>query len=312
MKKKINVSDEFINKIWVYFETNLTTRTRKEYWNVVNLFTNCVGHDPYELTLQDANKFYRYLLDRINNQTLSYTTGVMRYSVMRSICDFIKNYKTSHGENYTNYFRDFTIPEQDKTINEADLPTLKEIDKVLNKALECNDYRAFTIFSLCLKLGLTNTEVCHLQYENIAVVDDSHLAITLPPAKRITRILGLDKDISKILDKYIKEYQVSSGALFYNNRKNPIKMRDTERLLLKYIDLINEEEDNSVRPFTMQSLRHVAFIMMLKGGASNNSVAKFGGITTKWMGRYERLVGKESVDMTGALSILSIKNKAQD
>ncbi|SDN26735.1 site-specific integrase [Lachnospira pectinoschiza] len=312
----------------------MKARTRKEYYNVVAHFTKCVGHDPYNLSLEDTKKFYEDLIKKINNEKLSYSTAVMRYSVMRSICDFIENYRINHGEEYTNYFREFSLPEQDKTIKEEDLPSLKEVDLVLNKCLECNDYKAFTIFSLCLKLGLTNTEVCHLAFENVLLVDDEHIAISLTSSgnssRKITRILELDKDLSEILDKYIKDYEITAGPLFYNNRGNQIKMRDTERLLLKYIDMINTEGSETVKaspkteaktikaskksdtklvikPFTMQSLRHIAMIMLLKGNVSKENVAKFGGITTKWMNRYERIVNKNDVDTNGEMSILSIK-----
>lgn len=305
--KKITISSIFTDKIWVYFETNLATRTRKEYWNVVKYFTKCVGHDPYELSLDDAKKFYEDLINKIQKEKLSYSTAVMRYSVMRSMCDFIENYRISHGEQYTNYFKEFSIPEQDKIFKSRDLPSLTVIDKVLKKALECDDYKAFTIFSLSLKLGLTNSEICNLKFENIAIVDEENLAIELTASKGATRILSLDKDISEILDKYINIYQVSSGYLFLNNRKNPIKMRDTERLLLKYIDMLNEQGEE-IKPFTMQSLRHVALTAMLSGGATKEAVAKFTGITTKWMNRYEKVVKKYEVDNTNHLSVLSIKS----
>lgn len=305
--KKVNldISKEFNDKIWIYFETNLKARTRKEYYNVVAHFTKCVGHDPYYLTLEDVKTFYEDLINKINKEKLSYSTAVMRYSVMRSICDFIENYKINHGEEYTNYFKEFSLPEQDKTIKEEDLPSLKDIDLVLNKCIECNDYRAFTIFSLCLKLGLTNTEVCHLTMENVLLVDDKHLALSLNNNKRIRRILELDTDLSKILDKYLSDYEIAHGPLFYNNRNNQIKMRDTERLLQKYIDMVNTPKER-IAPFTMQSLRHIAMIMLLKGNVSKENVAKFGGITTKWMNRYERIVNKNDVDINGRMSIISI------
>lgn len=304
-KVNLDISKEFNDKIWIYFETNLKARTRKEYYNVVAHFTKCVGHDPYYLTLEDTKTFYEDLLNKINKEKLSYSTAVMRYSVMRSICDFIENYKINHGEEYTNYFKEFSLPEQDKTIKEEDLPSLKDIDLVLNKCIKCNDYRAFTIFSLCLKLGLTNTEVCHLTMENVLLVDEKHLALSLNNNKRIRRILELDTDLSKILDKYLSDYEIAHGPLFYNNRNNQIKMRDTERLLQKYIDMVNTPKER-IAPFTMQSLRHIAMIMLLKGNISKENVAKFGGITTKWMNRYERIVNKNDVDINGRMSIISI------
>ena len=141
--------------------------------------------------------------------------------------------------------------------------------------------------------------------ENVLLVDDKHLALSLNNNKRIRRILELDTDLSKILDKYLSDYEIAHGPLFYNNRNNQIKMRDTERLLQKYIDMVNTPKER-IAPFTMQSLRHIAMIMLLKGNVSKENVAKFGGITTKWMNRYEQIVNKNDVDINGRMSIISI------
>ena len=52
------ISDTFKNTIWIYYETNLKARTRKEYWNVVKNFDKVVGHDPLELSHTDAVTYY--------------------------------------------------------------------------------------------------------------------------------------------------------------------------------------------------------------------------------------------------------------
>ena len=82
------ISDEFNSKVWVYFETNLKPRTRKEYWKIVNDFDKEVGHDPLTLTSKDAAKYYKYLINKMENNRISYSTGVMRLSVIRSVCNF--------------------------------------------------------------------------------------------------------------------------------------------------------------------------------------------------------------------------------
>ena len=58
------ISDKFKNTIWIYYETNLKARTRKEYWNVVKNFDKVVGHDPLELSHTDA-----YLILYLSNNT---------------------------------------------------------------------------------------------------------------------------------------------------------------------------------------------------------------------------------------------------
>jgi site-specific recombinase XerD len=102
------ISDTFKNTIWIYYETNLKARTRKEYWNVVKNFDKVVGHDPLELSHTDAVTYYEHILNKISKNQLKYSTGVMRLSVIRSVCNFIEFnmsnhvYKKDHvGTNHT-------------------------------------------------------------------------------------------------------------------------------------------------------------------------------------------------------------------
>lgn len=60
------ISDTFKNTIWIYYETNLKARTRKEYWNVVKNFDKVVGHDPLELSHTDAVTYYEHILNKIS------------------------------------------------------------------------------------------------------------------------------------------------------------------------------------------------------------------------------------------------------
>lgn len=53
------ISDEFNSKVWVYFETNLKPRTRKEYWKIVNDFDKevvmTILHSPAKMLLNTIN-----------------------------------------------------------------------------------------------------------------------------------------------------------------------------------------------------------------------------------------------------------------
>ena len=104
------ISDTFKNTIWIYYETNLKARTRKEYWNVVKNFDKVVGHDPLELSHTDAVTYYEHILNKISKNQLKYSTGVMRLSVIRSVCNFIEFNMSNHGKEYTNYFKEISIP----------------------------------------------------------------------------------------------------------------------------------------------------------------------------------------------------------
>ena len=50
------ISAKFEDEIWIYFQTNLRARTRKEYWNVIRSFDKLTGHDPLKLTRKRGNE----------------------------------------------------------------------------------------------------------------------------------------------------------------------------------------------------------------------------------------------------------------
>ena len=110
------ISSKFENEIWIYFQTNLRPRTRKEYWNVIKSFDKLTGHDPLKLTRKEAMNYYNSLIEKVNSSRLSYNTAVMRLSVMKSVCTFIETYTINHGKRYVNHFESMSLPEQDKIL----------------------------------------------------------------------------------------------------------------------------------------------------------------------------------------------------
>ena len=121
------ISAKFEDEIWIYFQTNLRARTRKEYWNVIRSFDKLTGHDPLKLTRKDAMNYYNSLIEKVNSGRLSYNTAVMRLSVMKSVCTFIETYTINHGKRYVNYFESMSLPEQDKIFQKDELPDTKKI-----------------------------------------------------------------------------------------------------------------------------------------------------------------------------------------
>ena len=57
------------------------------------------------------------------------------------------------------------------------------------------------------------------------------------------------------------------------------------------------------------SMRHAAIQYMLKGGASEEAVADYTGITTKWMPRYRRIVNSSLLSDAADYNIIEIRSK---
>ena len=112
------ISAKFEDEIWIYFQTNLRARTRKEYWNVIRSFDKLTGHDPLKLTRKDAMNYYNNLIEKVNSGRLSYNTAVMRLSVMKSVCTFIETYTINHGSG--GFWRILLMDKEDGSVGKYD------------------------------------------------------------------------------------------------------------------------------------------------------------------------------------------------
>ena len=97
------ISTKFEDEIWIYFQTNLSPRTRKEYWNVVRDFDRLTGHDPLKLTRKEALNYYNTLIEKVNAGRLSYNTAVMRPTLLITADGMLIILKACHCLNRTKY-----------------------------------------------------------------------------------------------------------------------------------------------------------------------------------------------------------------
>lgn len=299
------LSDEFNNSIWTFYESSLSKRTRKEYLGVINNFVKITNTDPIKLTKDSCEKYVDELNKKYLKGELSYNTLVMRISVMRSLCEYIRFRKQQQGVDYYNYFIDIIIPDKDKTLKNCHLPTDIEINELLFLAKEAKDDTAFLIFSLAVKCGLTSSEISQLDVENIVIDINERFCIQFPPKNKAVRIIRLPQDINELLQTYIEENERISGPIFYNKHHTRLKVRDAQRILNKYIEL-GQEQNIIQHHFTFQDLRHAAFKYMLTGGASEEEAAAYGGITTKWLSRYRQVVNEANTLGSADYSIIKI------
>ena len=271
------------------------------------------GHTPDEMTHSDADKYFNDLVTKINSGKLSRSTAIMRLSVMKSLCDYIKHRKNMAGQVYTNFFRDYTIPDSSKMLSEDEIPTEEEINYLFEKGKKNNDDTFVCILSLVVKCGLTTSEICRITNDSIMTEKKGIICIKIRESKKVSRIIKLPSDVSKIMKKYLKKrdnitvcVDSTPEYIFFNKRGTNLKPRDAERILKSYVDqgiydkVIKKE-------FTLQSLRHAAIKYMLMGKLSEDEVAAYCGITSKWLPRYERVVSEGNYITSADYSVISIK-----
>lgn len=112
MNETKNKNDEFLYSIWNFFAASLSEKTRKNYYNVIKAYIKITGHSPLELTESDTEKYFNDLTEKIQSKRLSYSTALMRMSVMRTLCEYIRVRENNAGRNYINYFKDYILPDE--------------------------------------------------------------------------------------------------------------------------------------------------------------------------------------------------------
>lgn len=309
------MTDEFLYSIWTFFEANLSKRTRKNYFQVVKNYVNVTNISPENLTNEAALKYFNYLTNKVKNNELSYNTAAMRLSVMRKLCDYIKYKKDLEKEPYINYFKEYAIPEKDKTLKEEDIPTDKELDNLLLLASEVNDSLFYIVLSLVIKCGLRTSEICQLTNKSIYLDKDNTICLKIDKQKKVGRLIKLPKDVDFLFKNYLQGHNIKQYSdlqeddvqyIFMNKRNTNLKVRDAERLLKKYIRKGVDDKRIS-KEYTLQDIRHSAIKYMLLGGAGQDSVADYCGITERWMTRYNRVVNESSSLLAADLSVITIK-----
>ncbi len=304
--------DEFLYSIWNFYAANLSSRTAKNYYNIVKNYIKLIKHTPIKLSLEDATKYNNYLVDKVKSGRLSYTTALMRISVMRSLCEYIRYTHNKRGIDYINYFNEIILPDADKLITTENLPSENDLNILLDHVKRCNDESAYLLFSLVIKCGLTSTEACFLNHEQFLCDSTGSLCIHFPSRKKHSQIIKLPDDITLLIYNYTNNninnniknninINTATGPLFFNKHHTQLKIRDAERLLKKYILECN------IKPFTLQQMRHSAIKYMLAGNATEEEVANYCGITTKWMSRYRNVVDESKVNSCIDMSVITIK-----
>ena len=185
------LTDEFLYSIWNFFAANLSDRARKNYYNIVKAYVKVTGHTPDEMTHSDADKYFNDLVTKMNSGKLSRSTAIMRLSVMKSLCDYIKHRKNMAGQVYTNFFRDYTIPDSSKILSKDEIPTEEEINYLFEKGKKNNDDTFVCILSLVVKCGLTTSEICRITNDSIMTEKKGIICIKIRESKKVSRIIKL-------------------------------------------------------------------------------------------------------------------------
>lgn len=280
------LSSLFDNEIWPMFSRSLNTaKSKADYYSVLRDITRYVKKDFLELKESEVQGYFNHLLILSSNGKQSVKTVKVKLARLKSVSNFIlrHSYLFELQLTYTkNPFLRITLPQTEDYLLKKNVPDIKELNGILAKA-EPN-LQLYVILCLMVRCGLSAGEICMLKFEDFVSDSTGHVGIEYC-YRGVKRYIKLPEDVLEQIRKYIGDAEVSNSAyLFHNKRGNQLRIRDLERLYLKYLPA--DEEPH----FTLSDIRNGSAAYMLVCGAPASEVASYIGIAPEWMRRFDKVI----------------------
>lgn len=280
------LSPLFTGEIWPMFSRSLNTeKSKADYYSVIRDISRYAKKDFLELKEAEAQGYFNHLLILSQNGKQSVKTVKVKLARLKSVSNFIlrHSYLFDLQQTYLkNPFLRITLPQTEDYLLKKNVPNVEELNDILAKAE--SDRMLYVILCLMVRCGLSAGEICMLKFEDFVSDSTGHVGIEYC-YRNVRRYIKLPDDVLEQIRNYIGDAEVSNSAyLFHNKRQNQLRIRDLERLYLKYLPA---DEDPH---FTLSDIRNGSAAYMLICGASPSEVADYIGIAPEWMRRFDRVI----------------------
>lgn len=260
-----------------------TDKSKNDYNTLICSICDYCKKDFLDLQIGDAKAFFEEEIRKIIAGSITKQTVTVKLARLLSISNYIIKNDLIDGY-LVNPFTNVEIPETEKAVDPKSIPSIDEMDHLLELAKE--DTGLYVALSLIIRCALTSGELCKLKRSNLITFSDGTFALDFRYQNSQKRI-KLPEDIVDLIDSYMTSRPHAGEYLFYNKRGNPMRMRDMENLYAKTMGPDNQ--------FTMQDVRNGAIVYMLKCGASQKQAADYVGISPGWMSRYNEALSSMSL-----------------
>ena len=272
------MNKDFSYYIKEYFTTylpkqrNVSNRTQENYYySFIVLFEyfkkkDNVNSNEIRFELFSKSKIESFLLwlstDRKNNDG----TCNLRLAAIQSFFRFLLN---KEEFNYFDLCSSILSIKYKKTPQHIVTYMSIEETKILFSKINTNmlnEFRDFTILSLLYFTGIRVSELINIKIEDIILNDNSQVTIYGKGNK--IRIIPLDNDMRKILEKYIKLFSISNDSYLFKTRLNKRMSRDAVAdIISKYIKRAKiEYPELFQKKITPHSFRHSRAMHLLEEG----------------------------------------------
>ena len=262
-------------------------QSQKEYFYIINAFCNYCEKDYLVAAADDFKNYFDSMDTAAAIGNISYKTICTRYAVMINFSAYIVSHADDYGVNsFVNYMVKVKKPGVSINIKSKSIPTLEQLDRIYTAAQ--TDYAMYCIISLVNKCALTVEQICKLRLQSFIMDSEMNCGILFPYQYSADKYIKLPDDVRDILNEYVNEVRNSSTDFFFCNAKGG---QLTPRVLQNRMKrIVNAAAGDEEWNFSLQDIRNLSVVLMLKGGAAADDVATYIGINSKWMQKFDKAV----------------------
>ena len=262
-------------------------QSQKEYFYIINAFCNYCEKDYLVAAADDFKNYFDSMDTAAAMGNISSKTICTRYAVMIYFSAYIVSHADDYDVNsFVNYMVKVKKPGVSINIKSKSIPTLEQLDRIYTAAQ--TDYAMYCIISLVNKCALTVEQICKLRLQSFIMDSEMNCGILFPYQYSADKYIKLPDDVRDILNEYVNEVRNSSTDFFFCNAKGG---QLTPRVLQNRMKrIVNAAAGDEEWNFSLQDIRNLSVVLMLKGGAAADDVATYIGINSKWMQKFDKAV----------------------
>ncbi len=228
------------------------------------------------LNNDDIRSYADYLMKKAVSGEYSANYTSAEFARVRSVASYIEENASIYGIAYNNPFDGYVFPAAGKAVTMASIPKLETINMLLDNVAD--DDELFLGLTLILRCSLTSGECMGIKRSDF-IIEDGDMMLLKITKRGYTRHLVVPDDVRVIINQYIASHASESGALFINERNEPMRIRAFQKRYEK-------KAAQCGFGYTMNDIRNAGITYMLACGSSAPETAKYLGINERWAYRY--------------------------
>lgn len=318
MRERV-LSETFEKAVWETYLIHTrtikkTTSNLHQYLEKLSLFTK---KEITQIEKEDVEQYMEYLYQCIERGEYCPSYVKVMFLSLRKFFGFLQQHRYELRDRGVNVQEQnpfegilLRIPDK-KLLSSEDIPTIQEIDRLLQSAKSQNP-SLYLAICLASKLGLSISELSELKlsalgymkeeylFESVEGIREKNLYICLPGTnKRTNRYLKVPREVEEVIAEKLDMKETAENAELSENEQLETLERNhgnniyvitykgkhySERTMQYHLKKLCEQLQ--LKNITFADLRNLSIFMMRYGGAKDSEIARFTGQKGRWICRF--------------------------